>query len=247
LSKLVFSDARVWRYMVNALSKIIEEAVFKVDNDGLKLRAMDPSHVVMVDMLIPASSFEEFDIEGETTIGVSLDDLNKVLKRALKNDALALDVKEETLSIIFKGRFERIFTIPLLSLELEKLPEPKIEFKVSFRALSKTFRDTLKDLEPISEVVEFQASKEKVKIIGSSERGEAEIVLDVEGGSLLELNVSEESQSRYSIDYLKDTIPVSQVTDIVEVSFSTNMPCKISYELPGGGYVAFLIAPRTGE
>jgi DNA polymerase III sliding clamp (beta) subunit (PCNA family) len=43
--KLKVSDAKLLRDMATAISILVDEATFKIDAEGLKLRAMDPSRV----------------------------------------------------------------------------------------------------------------------------------------------------------------------------------------------------------
>ena len=245
MGMVTFENARVWRYMMNAIGKIIEEASCKVDEEGLRLRAIDPSHVAMVDLYIPRAAFEEYQVNGEETLSFTLDDINKVFRRAGRGDSLKLEWEDGKLTIILSGRVERQFTIPMPSVEAEKLPEPNLTFKVRARLLSKNFRESIKDVEPIADTVTFESRGEEFIISGSSERGEATVALNVEGGALLELKSEEDCRSRYSIDYIRDTLPVSQVADVAEVEFSSDMPCRIRYELPGGGEISFLIAPRV--
>ncbi len=51
--KLKVSDAKLLRDMATAISILVDEATFKIDAEGLKLRAMDPSRVAMIDFEWP--------------------------------------------------------------------------------------------------------------------------------------------------------------------------------------------------
>jgi len=245
MGRITFANARVWRYMMNAIGKIVEEAACTFGDEGLRLRAMDPSHVAMIDLLIPTEAFEEYDVGKGESITFTLEDINKVFRRVGKHDSLTLEWGEGRLAIALSGRLERTFRIPMPTIEVSELPEPKLEFHVKARMLSKNLREGIKDVEPVADVITLTASSEGFKITGRSERGEAQIILTVESGALLELEVKEESTANYSIEYLSDTLPAAQISDVAEVSFSTNMPCMIRYELPGGGYLSFIIAPRV--
>ena len=245
MGKVTFANARVWRYMMNAIGKIVEEAACTFTKEGLRLRAMDPSHVTMIDLHIPVEAFDEYEVEEGDTITFTLDDVVKVLRRATKHDALTLGWESGKLMITLSGRLERTFKIPMPSIEVAKLPEPKITFNVKARMLSKNLRDSIKDVEPVADIITLEAKENEFSIVGRSERGEAKVILTVESGALLDLEVKEDSKASYSVDYVSDTLPVAQVADVVEVEFSTNMPCRIKYELPGGGSLAFIIAPRV--
>lgn len=244
MGKVTFSDARTWKYLMTAMSKIIEEGVLKFTEEGVFLRAMDPSHIVMIDLHMPKTIFEEYGISGIEKIGINLNEMVKVFKRATKNDKLILEFNGGKIKIIFSGSSERAFILPLLSLAEEEIPEPKIEFKVLARIASTTFRDILKDIEPVGEAIKFIAEEDLLKIIGKGSKGEAEIVLSRESGALIDLEVKEKSESTYSVEYFKNIASVSQAAETVALRFSTNIPCRLDFELAGEGRLSFYIAPR---
>ncbi|HIQ03202.1 MAG TPA: proliferating cell nuclear antigen (pcna) [Desulfurococcales archaeon] len=243
--KLTFYDARVWKYIIGSIKKIITEGVFVVNEEGLHMRTMDSSHIAMIDIYVPSTAFEEFEVEGESSIGVNFDELSKIMRRATKGEKLTLSVDEGKLSIIFTGKMVREFKLPMLDISSEKLPEPKVKFNVTARMQSSIFRDMIKDLEPIGEAVTFNAEENKLKVKASSERGIAEVILDVESGALLDLNIKEPSIATYSLDYLKDISGVAQAVDIVVLNYSSNMPLKLDFEIPNGGRVTLYLAPRV--
>lgn len=244
--KLVFFDARVWRYLVSAISKIVDEGVFIVSRDeGLRFRAMDPSHVILLDMRFPPDSFEEFEVDEERSIGVNFEDLAKVLRRARKEDRLELEAEETTFTVTLVGRGLRKFSLPILDITAEDIPEPQLEFKARIKVMSDIYRDTIKDVELVGDVLRFYATSEEFKVISSSEFGEAEIIYTLESGSLLELEVEDTQQASYTLEYFSDLSGASRVADTVTIKFSNDMPVQVDHELPQGAYFGFLVAPRV--
>ncbi len=57
--KIIIPDSKTWKNLMSAISALVEEATFDINSEGLKLRAMDPSHVAMVDFQYPSSAFQE--------------------------------------------------------------------------------------------------------------------------------------------------------------------------------------------
>ncbi|WP_236698191.1 proliferating cell nuclear antigen (pcna) [Pyrodictium occultum] len=242
----MFFDARVWRYLVSAISKVIEEGVFVADpEEGLLFRAMDPSHVIMLDMRFPRDSFEEFDLEERRELGLNLDDVAKVLRRAGKEDRLEINADENSVSFSFIGKGVRTFTLPLLDITAEQLPEPQLEFKAHVKVMSDVYRDTIKDVELIGDVIRFVAEGDEFKVSSSSELGEAEIIYTRESGSLVDLEVDGSQQASYTLEYFSDLSSASRVADMVTIHFSTDMPALVEHELPQGAKFSFLIAPRV--
>lgn len=244
--QLVFFDARVWRYVVSAIAKVIEEGVFIVDPEkGFRFRAMDPSHVILLDLWFPVEAFEVFEVDEKVDIGVSLEDVAKILRRARKEDKLELGVEGNKFTLTLVGRGRRKFSVPLLDITAEEIPEPSLEFKVSARLMSDVYRDAIKDLELIGDVIKFEAREGELKISSSSELGEAEIVLSTETGSLAEIEVEGEHSAAYSLEYFSELSGAARVADAVVIKFSSDMPALIEHELPQGAKFSFLIAPRA--
>ena len=83
--KLKVSDAKLLRDMTTAISILVDEATFKIEPEGLKLRAMDPSRVAMIDFEWPKTIFEEYVSEEPSKMCINISELLKLLKRAGKN------------------------------------------------------------------------------------------------------------------------------------------------------------------
>ncbi len=247
--KLRFKDARTWRYTMNAVGKIIDEAAFRITSEGLRMKAIDPSRIVMVDFNLSKDSLDEFIYEKDEIIGVNMEDLVKILRRALKNDELELETIEgNRLAVVFIGRGRRTFIIPSLETIAEEVPELKIPFKVQIKMPPSIFRDVVKELEPISDAIEFIAKKDEEKLLAraTSDLAEAEIELSIENGALIDFKAEEEeARAIYTVDYLSDISTASQAADELDFYFATAVPCKIDYTLPMGGRLTFYVAPRV--
>lgn len=244
--KLEFFDARVWRYLISSISKVVDEGLFIVSpEEGLRFRAMDASHVILLDMRFPTDSFEVFEVDEERRIGVNFEDLAKVLRRSKKDDRLRLVADESSFTVSLLGKGERSFTLPIIDVAAEELPEPQLEFKAVIRVMSDIYRDTIKDVELIGDVIRFNASEEEFKVSSSSEFGEAEVIYRRESGSIIDMEVEDVQQSSYTLEYFSDLSSATRVADTVTIKFSSDMPAEVVHELPQGATFKFLIAPRV--
>jgi len=50
-----------WKAIVSTLQNLTEEASFDVDSSGVRFRAMDPSHIALIDLVWEAGGFEKFE------------------------------------------------------------------------------------------------------------------------------------------------------------------------------------------
>jgi len=246
-ARFVFGDARVWRYMIASIEKIIDEGVFVISESGISLRALDTSNVVMVDLFYPESSFREFEPgEGETEFGVSFGVLSKVLRRARKNDELELKVGESELEVIFRGRGKRLFRIPQIMLTHQKLPEPKIPITVTASITSTVFREAVRTIEPIADTIVFEADGEgeKLYIRGEGDIEKAELILSLERGSLIDLSVENPDRSMYTLEYFSQMMQAAQAANTVAIKYSMDAPIRVDMLYPPEGRLTFYVSPR---
>ena len=134
----------------------------------------------------------------------------------------------------------RILGVP----EVE-IPEASLEFDVSASIISDPLKNTLKDAETVGDTVEFAAETEEELIIrGKGGESETETRISRESGALISLEVKNAAKSAYSLDYVKNIVALTKVADTVTLEFSTNMPLKLDFAIPGEGRVVYLLAPK---
>ena len=248
--ELRFRDARVWRYAISSIEKIIDEGVFIATQDGLQLRALDTSHVAMVDFNFPREAFDTYEIDSdEVAFGVSFKEFLRVLRRALKDDELILRVEGNFIMVSFESlqRGRRNFKFPQIQLTMERLGEPKIEFTVRAKMLGTTFRDAIKDLEVVGETLKIQASESEEKLLLTSmgDVESAEVELSLENQSLLSLEVLEpEVATSYSLEYFSEMLSAAQVADSVTVQYANYAPARVDIDYGAGGRLTFYVSPR---
>jgi len=150
--KLVLEKAGDFQKSIEAIAVLIDEAEFIIDQDGLKLKATDPSQISMVDFLLEKKAFKEFDAKEKAKIGLDLDYLRQVMSRAKADDELVLELDEgqSRLNVRFKGSSARKFNLPLIDISSAELPNPKIEFDAEVKMLASVLQDALKDASLIS-------------------------------------------------------------------------------------------------
>jgi len=95
-------DAKVFKEMVDGVSKILDEAVFVITGDGVKMIGMDPAKLALIELELPSEAFIDFDFKGEGRVemGVNLDTLKNIVKRGKKGEHL--EVRVTTEKVFFK-------------------------------------------------------------------------------------------------------------------------------------------------
>ena len=245
--KLKVADAKPFRDMLTSISILVDEATFKLDPEGLKLRAMDPSRVAMIDFEWPKTAFEEYTCTEPTKMCINITELLKLLKRAGKDENLELSIDEKTgkLQIRIAGKYTRNFTMPTLEASEEEVPTPKITFNVKIKATTDGLTQAIEDAQLVSDHVKIEADPEKVVFNASGDLMGATITLQKGNDALLDLEVKEPQKATFSLSYLTEIIKAASATsDIATLEFSSDMPIKLDFQQAKEGKLTFYLAPR---
>jgi len=245
--KLKVADAKLLRDMVTAISILVDEATFKLDPESLKLRAMDPSRVAMVDFEWPKTIFEEYESTEPTKMCINISELLKLLKRAGKDEVVELSLDEKTgrLQIKITGKYARNFTMPTLEASEEEVPTPKLTFNVRVKATTGGLSQAIEDAQLVSDHVRIEADAEKLVFHAAGDLMGATITLQKGSDTLLDLEAKEPSKATFSLSYLSEIIKASSATsDIATLEFSTDMPIKLDFHQIKEGRLTFYLAPR---
>jgi proliferating cell nuclear antigen len=243
---IVLPDAMQVKNLLKTLNVLVDEATFRLTPQGLSLKAMDPSRVAMIDLVIPRENCEEHSCPEEMKFCFSLERyLNKTLKNITKNDAIRLDIQTgivDKMNTRLTSKLTRNFSMPLLEVSDEEVPTPKINFNYSARLVLENVNTLFKDLEDHVQIVGTQDG------LTFQQKGDIEdftTTLEKGDETVLNIEAKEESKATYSVSYLKEALKaLNLLTGIIEVSYSTDMPVRISAELEHLGTVSIYLAPR---
>jgi proliferating cell nuclear antigen len=240
-------DAKVFRNVLTAIASLIDEATFYLDSEGIKLRAMDPSRVAMVDFEMQKSAFTEFVSSEKTKICLSLTELLKLLRRAGKDESLEIFLDEKTgkFTITIRGKYTRNFKMPTLEVADEDVPLPKISFNTKITITTEGLRRAFEDVALVSDHVSIEANNDKLMMNAKGDIMGANIELEKGSETILSLESKETSKATFSLSYLSDIVrSASSTSEIVSLEFSTDMPIYLDFKQTYEGKLTYFLAPR---
>jgi len=237
--KAKINDVASWKNSVDAIAVIIDEAVLKATSDGLKLRAMDPSQIAMVDFFMPKEAFESYEVDEETDIGINFSELNKITKRAKAEDKIELSL-DTKLKITFSGKTTRRFNHSLIELSGTLPKEPKIDFTSGVKLGATMLQDALKDVELVSNHISLQIG-ENFSISAKGDTGAVDI--DFPEDSIISVNSTEPARATYALEYFNNLLKAATSATAVGIHMLSDAPVMIEYNI-GEGKVIYYLAPR---
>ena len=235
--------------LIKAVQAVVDEGTFKIDQEGMKLIAMDPAHISLVDFELSSSAAEEYVCEGELQMTISISELMKFLKRAKKGESLTLSYDEgakklELTLVDATGSREKIFTLNTLETVEARSVTPRLSFDAKARVGVDAVKDAVRDSGVVSDYVKITIKPDAVVFLAKGELGTVQTKLSKMGAAVYEIEADKEVWAHFSINYLDKIVkPASSLSDEVVMQLSTNKPIKLSFPIPSGR-LEYLIAPR---
>ena len=93
-------QANAFKTLIEALKEILNDANLEFDENGIKIKAMDSSHTVLVYLKLEASKFESYKCNNRVIIGVSMINFFKLIKTMCGNDTLTLFIEEDNPNVL---------------------------------------------------------------------------------------------------------------------------------------------------
>jgi proliferating cell nuclear antigen len=237
------------RAVVEAIKPIVDEAVFTANSEGITFRAMDASHVSLLDISWKRDGFIEYECnEGEVTFGVRIDELLKLLKRIEKDTQVEISISAvdgEIQLTASEGKRTRNYKLRLLDSSKSETPVPKLSFNTKVTMLYDALVNALKDIDVISSVVEIYTNEAMIKFYGKGDAGDAEVVYWQDENTSIEMfNEVKESKTAYSLEYLLQMLNAVDADNVI-LEYSSKMPLRLQFLLPFRCDMQYYLAPRA--
>ena len=238
--KATVHDTRSWSNSIDAVAALIDEGAFQIDEAGIKLRAMDPSQIALVDFILPAKGFEKFEVDKSVSIGVDLLELSKITKRSKPEDKIELSFDGARLRMVFRGETTRNFSLSVMEAAANPPREPKIDFTADIKIAPSIIKDALKDAELVSNHVALSADG-GLSVRADGDTGSVEISFKED--KLLSISVKAPSRAVFSLDHLNNILKEAEAPSVVSLSLKNDAPLRVEYSI-GDAKVVYYLAPR---
>lgn len=247
-------NSRILKSIVETLASIIDETMIQITPKEFKIKAMDPSRICLLQLIMKKEHFDEYECSKNIQIAVNLDDLDKIMKRSSGNDSIELRFQEDTQKLKIKMKREgstraRTFSLALIDIDIEDVPMDnllKIDYESTWQMDPDFLVEAIKDAEIYSEILNMEA-KEGEGLIFSSTGQIGEMEYELGEGDLFEADIEGTSSGAYSLTFLKAILKIASITEKLDISLKTDHPLKMIFSLLEGGELSYFLAPRVQE
>lgn len=234
---------------MKTISDLISEGLFQLEEDGIKLIAADPAMVALVDFKIEKDVFENYELDEGDKVGLNLENLYSILRRANSGDTITLELDEDEskFHITMENSSTRNFSLPILNLSEDDIPSTdQLDFSVTAELEASVLESAIKDALVVGDSVTVSATDEELKIVSEGDQSNVDFTISGESEGVMSLEGSEAS-SMFSLDYLNSMIGAKSLSNVVEIRLGDDFPMRLNFDVPDEARLSFVLAPRIEE
>ncbi|MCL5675088.1 MAG: proliferating cell nuclear antigen (pcna) [Candidatus Marsarchaeota archaeon] len=239
--EIKLDNAKYWKDCVAAIVSLVDEGSFAITKEGISLRAIDPSCISMVFFSMPNKAFSKFNIEKNTSIGLNLDNLNKILSRTREGESLVMKDADNKLSMEFIGpNSRRRYKLQMIEVTKMKENEPSVTFDAAIEMSGDPLKDIIKDASMISSYISFKASKGQFSVSARGDSGELEELHDADGSIMKKIEASQNAEATFNLEFLENMVRSCPTGNNINIALKSNEPLKLSYKIGDSDIVYYL-------
>ncbi len=242
--KIVINDATVLKVAIDSVGNLIQEGEFFINEEGISLKAMDPSQISMVSFKMPKEMFSTYEVNEGKRVGLDIRHLLNILSRGKRGEKTELSEENGKFVITFIGeKRKRTFKIPILDLNGGIQREPKIEYSHFIKIKADVFKEILKDAELLSTYLKLSIDENGFYVIVNGDNGDMKATYNKDSEEIGEIHADSEVHATFPLNYLKDITKASPNNELLEIYIETDKPLKIKYSIIGAS-ATYYLAPR---
>ncbi|KAI9298773.1 proliferating cell nuclear antigen [Neoconidiobolus thromboides FSU 785] len=252
------TQGSVLKKVIEALKDLVNEANFNCDDHGIKVQAIDPSHVALISLLLKADGFEPYRCDRHLTLGLSLLSLNKILKCSGNDDSIVLKADDEaqTLGLTFSSQNEtRVseFDLRLINLDADDFGIPETKYDTVITMSSAEFFKICRDLSTLSDSIVIEVSKGSIKFGASGETGNGSTCIKPGNSSIdndtveTVIRCASPITLRFAVKYLLSFAKATPLSPTVSLNISEGLPILIEYPINDMGHLQYFLAPKIDD
>jgi proliferating cell nuclear antigen len=243
--RISIEDMKNFRAIMKGIEKLVDKVTLDISELEFKLAAIDPTHVVMVDLILHRDWFTELYCTEDQRFSINLPDLNKILGLG-GTDTLRLspELVVNRLHVEFqRDRSSRLFS---MKIEDPQDPIPPVNFDPRAKCRLKTtdLDEIIKSTAAVGTYLTIVLSESDLTARTLGDIGDVEVIFS---DFLQEVKVKGMQESIYSLEFLTDILSVKSISPEVALEFSSEMPLSLEFPLQPKSRLIYYLSPRVED
>lgn len=248
--------ASLFKKVVDAMKELVNDATFEFSDTGIRLQAMDSSHVSLCALNLQKDGFDNYRCDKSKSVSLKLQNLGKVLRCADNEDSLAIKAKDDSdvITLLIESTDKnsiKDFDLKLMDLDMDQLEIPETEYQTEIQINANEFRKIIGDLMALDDTCTITAKKDAVTFTVDGDLGKANFVLKqgtaADDDKQTKISVEDPVTLRFALRYLNSFTKATPLSDMVCLKLSADVPLLVEYKIEAFGSISYFLAPKIEE
>ena len=240
------------RTLIEVLKDVLNDVNIVFDASGIKIMAMDGSHVALIHMKLDADKFEHYFCSERLNLGVCMGSWFKLMKTVNNCDTVALFVDENNpneLGISIENADKNsstTFMLKLLDIDSHDLNIPDVEINCIVTMPSNDFQRMCRDMLNIGDTVQITSDSEGLHFRCNGDFASQETLIgEATHGLVFSKRDDESISGSFALKYINFFTKSTNLCNTIELYLKENYPLILKYNVANLGEIRFCLAPKT--
>jgi proliferating cell nuclear antigen len=249
-------QASVFKQVVDALKEILMDVNLEFDHTGMKIIALDTTHIVLVHLKLEADRFETYLCQKKLYIGINMLKLHMLIKTVSNNDVLTLFVEKDDpnhLGIRIENPQKNLRTtykLSMLDIDVINISIPPVDFETTITMPSVDFQKIIRDMHNLADFIEISNVESQLSFKCKGDFCTQETIIGVDKNQNISItkntsNTHEIIQGVFSLKYLVMFIKCTNLSNTVELYIKNTFPLILCYSVASLGTIKLCLAEQN--
>tara|TARA_Y100000389_G_scaffold136750_1_gene134331 strand:+ start:2551 stop:3336 length:786 start_codon:yes stop_codon:yes gene_type:complete len=251
--KIQTVQSTVIKTLCDVLKETLNDINFIFDENGIKVMAMDGSHVALVHLKLLAKNFEHYFCEKRIQVGLNMSHLFKIIKTVTTMDFITFFIKrhnQHEFGIQIQNSDKNTnttFYLKMLDIDDDEITIPGIEIESMITMPSNDFQRMTRDMLNISDNIVMSTSDNMLRLECKGDFASQETCIGNSNHGLTCSTHTESVSGTFSLKYINLFTKATNLSNIVELYLKKDYPLMLKYAVANLGQIMFYLAPTTED
>lgn len=247
-------QANAIKTLVEVLKDVLSDVNMVFDPSGIKVIAMDPTQISLVQLKLYSDKFEKYHCPTRRTLGLCMSSLFKLIKSVNNTDNITFAMKKTNTSELeisienSDKNSKTLYHLKLLDLDEETLTFSNVEFDYSLVLPSNDFQRLCRDMQNLSDKLRIKVNNSVLMISCDGDFATQETSIgETTHGLIFQKKSDVIYEEVFSLKYINLFTKSTNLSNNIELSLKDKYPLVLKYSVANLGDIKFCLAGSIGD
>ena len=252
-------QASTIKLVIDAMKEILMDVNLEFDDSGMKIIALDNTHIVLIHLKLEAEKFERYYCEKKLYVGINMLKFHMLIKTITNSDILSLFILKNDPNILGitiengERNVKTTYRLSMLDIDVVNVDIPPQDFNTIITMPSSYLQKIIRDMHNLAEFIEIKNENDKLILSCQGEFCCQETILGTEKSQNINMkkndndNNKEIIQGIFSLKYLSIFTKCTNLCTTVEIYLKNSYPIILQYSIASMGTVRLCLAQKNDD